>query len=115
MAQPSLTADLWVTDDLTAKVSTNTDLAAVYLDAPHQTIVTFYANSGMARGADKRLADLTVLRNLARRMLIACETALAEGRDKAAAADTVSLGSPDYQPPAGENLSGDTIDTGILA
>ena len=105
MAVPTLTALFWIGDDMTVAVSDHDHMAVLYLGGQYHTVVTVHPVNEGGDPSERRQADLTVFRDLGRRILIACETALADERAKN---DTVSLGSPDYRPNRGEDGSGNS-------
>lgn len=73
MATPTLSTDLWVTDDLTVHVSAHSHMAVITLRYGSHVLLSLYADTGTERS---RRADLTVLRDLAQRMLDACDHAI---------------------------------------
>lgn len=73
MATPTLSADLWVNDDLTVSVSGQSHMAVVTFRHGSHVLLSLYADTGVE--SDRR-ADLTLLRGLAQRMLDACDHAI---------------------------------------
>ncbi len=75
---------IWVDDTLQIHVSDREDKGIVTLVhaacAPSLSIRGELAADNPS-GPARRLADLTAIRNLARRLLVACETAMADDRD----------------------------------